>query len=138
LNLLLFRIGRVNTPFFKSRKAMKKASKTIYRLYKRTAVLVFALACTALYACGDKAGNDNDSTEANATSEQDTFKIRTDEGAGFSMDTSATPAKGTELDSTTSTSEPRREFPTQDKEENKKANEAASPEKPKGQGTGNQ
>ena len=119
---------------------MKKISQTIYQAYKRAAVLVIALACTALYACGDKAGNDNDSTEANATSEQDTFKVRTDEGAGFSMDTSATPAEGVDAgsDSTTSTSEPRRQFPTQDKAENKKANEATSPEKPKGQGTGNQ
>jgi hypothetical protein len=119
---------------------MKKVSETIYQIYKRAAVLVIAVACTALYACGDKASNDNDSTEANATSEQDTFNIRTDEGAGFSMDTSATPAEGVDTgsDSTTSTSEPRRQFPTQEKEENKKANEALSPEKAKGQGTGNQ
>jgi hypothetical protein len=117
---------------------MKTVSETLYPLYKRAAVLVIALACTTLYACGDKAGNENDSTEANATSEQDTFKIRTDEGAGFSMDTSGTTSEGMALDSTTSTSEPRREFKTQDKAENKAANEKASPEKPKGQGEGNQ
>ncbi len=117
---------------------MKTVSETLYPLYKRAAVLVIALACTTLYACGDKAGNDNDSTEANATSEQDTFKVRTNEGAGFSMDTSATTPEGMPLDSTTSTSEPRREFKTQDKEENKAENEKISPEKPKGQGEGNQ
>lgn len=117
---------------------MKTVSETIHNLYKRAAVLVIALACTGLYACGDKAGNDTDSTEANATSEQDTFNIRTNEGAGMSMDTSATPAQGVDIDSTTSTSAPRREFPTQEKEENKKQIEAQSPEKPKAQGTGNQ
>ncbi len=117
---------------------MKTVSETLYPLYKRAAVLVIALACTALYACGDKTGNDNDSTEADANSQQDTFKIRTDEGAGFSMDTSATTPEGMALDSTTSTSEPRREFKTQDKEENKAENEKISPEKPKGQGEGNQ
>ncbi len=117
---------------------MKTVSETIYKLYKRAAVLVIALACTGLYACGDKAGNDADSTEANATSEQDTFKIRTDEGAGFSMDTSGTPSQGVDLDSTTSTTEPRQEFPNKEKEENKKAIEAQSPEKPAAKGTGNQ
>jgi|GEM_PF-4397546 len=117
---------------------MKTISETIHRLYKRAAVLVIALACTGLYACSDKAGNDADSTEANATSEQDTFNIRTDEGAGFSMDTSATPSQGVDIDSTTSTTAPRREFPTQEKEENRKQIEAQSPEKPKAQGTGNQ
>ncbi len=119
---------------------MKKVSETIYQLYKRAAVLAIAVASTALYACGDKAGNDNDNLEADANSQQDTFKIRTNEGAGFSMDTSATPAKGVDAgsDSTTSTSQPRREFPTQDKVENKENNEKNSPEKAKGQGTGNQ
>ncbi len=117
---------------------MKTVSETLYQLYKRAAVLVIAVACTTLYACGDKAGNDNDSTEADANSQQDTFKIRTNEGAGFSMDTSGTTPEGMALDSTTSTSEPRREFKTQDKEENKAENEKISPEKAKGQGEGKQ
>ncbi|MBD0258388.1 MAG: hypothetical protein ICV83_21950 [Cytophagales bacterium] len=117
---------------------MKTVSETINRLYKRVAVLVIAVACTTLYACGDKAGNDTENTEADANSQQDTFKIRTDEGAGFSMDTSATTPEGMPLDSVTSTSEPRREFKTQDKAENKAENEKISPEKAKGQGEGNQ
>lgn len=121
---------------------MKKVSQTIQHLYKRAAVLVIAVACTALYACGggDKAGNDTDNLDANATSEQDTFNVRIDEGAGHSMDTSATPSQGvdTGTDSTTSTSEARREFPTQEKVENEKANQELSPEKPAAKGTGNQ